>query len=635
MSQRRTRKVKRPCAYTNFYSTVNDRWQETTQLPDTEARITQAFFIQKDINRELDGVIKATGPTGPMGSLIKSWTQAEGTVPDGLTPLFQLMNSMSSVSDIASRIGWMNRYGIPAPLAIYIQGDPRDHKRCRIFIEEGEPRIGIPEYWTESDYVGHRKAYARYVRRLVSALGLPELLGGYTAEREFAQVFPTMLERKEKINMLTWNELCKEYRSVDWTTMFTAWGLQESQLKELVYNVTSPAFLHHIQRRMNSWSLGRWRSWFSLLVAQWIAGCSPHGPLRSAWFDYARRYLQGAVSDESPEELRSSIVRVLMPNTLGRLWVTEHCDTRLRHSIQVMVRHIQNAAAAQLAKTTWMTESTRKVAVRKLRKMDVQLCWPEFSTWKPNEANCSLSPDSLVENLLTLGKLGADENQTLLTKDGDCRHPTGPLWGKPVYEVNAYYYPDENRFLLPAAILRPPFYDSAKSLAWNYGSIGATIGHEFCHAFDSDGRQYDEVGDKRDWWSSHDDREYRKKAQQVVRLYESEEYRGLEVDGYLTLVENIADLGGIEFALGGLALALGRDATKVELREFFRSFAVSWRSKDRLKRAAELLATDMHAPPFLRVNHVVRQQDVWYYAFDVDPTCEGWIAPEHRIHFFA
>jgi predicted metalloendopeptidase len=204
-----------------------------------------------------------------------------------------------------------------------------------------------------------------------------------------------------------------------------------------------------------------------------------------------------------------------------------------------------------------------------------------------------------------------------------------------VYEVNAYYYPDENRFLLPAAILRPPFYDSAKSLAWNYGSIGATIGHEFCHAFDSDGRQYDEVGDKRDWWSSHDDREYRKKARQVVQLYETEQYRGLDVDGTLTLVENIADLGGIEFALGGLVLALGREATKEELREFFRSFAVSWRSKDRLKRAAELLATDMHAPPFLRVNHVVRQQDAWYYAFDVDPTCEGWIAPEHRIHFFA
>ena len=121
----------------------------------------------------------------------------------------------------------------------------------------------------------------------------------------------------------------------------------------------------------------------------------------------------------------------------------------------------------------------------------------------------------------------------------------------------------------------------------------------------------------------------------MVRLYETEEYRGLDVDGDLTLVENIADIAGVEFALAGLRLALKREPTKSEYREFFTSFATSWRSKDRLKRAAELLATDTHSPPMLRVNHVVRQFDEWYAAFDLDPTCDIWIAPEKRIHFFA
>ncbi len=569
-----------------------------------------------------------------MADLVSSWTTNEGKIPEGISSIIQLMMSISSTQDIASRIGWMNRYGLPSPIAVYVQGDPRDHTRCRIFIEEGDPRIGIPEYWTWPEYTGHRKAYAHYVNRLATILGVPSMTGGYSAEREFAHVFPTALERKEKINMLTWKELCEDFRGIDWTVLLTSWGLQESQLPSLVYNVTSPAFLHHLQKRIHRWSLQRWRSWFALLAAQWIAGCSPHGPLRSAWFDYARRHLQGAVVDETAQELRYSIVRVMMPNTLGRLWAQHYCSTGLRRSITVMIEHIRDAAAAQLARTSWMAESTRKAAIRKLRKMDVQVCWPDLDTWKPKEALCGLSTTSLVENLLSLGKLSADENQTMLTKGG-CQHPYGDGWGKPVYEVNAYYYPDENRFLLPAAILRPPFYDPKKSLAWNYGSIGATIGHEFCHAFDSDGRLYDEHGDKRDWWSPHDDSEYQKKAKRVTRLYESEAYRGLDVDGSLTLVENIADLGGIEFALGGLGLALGRQAKKEELREFFTSFAVSWRSKDRLKRAAELLATDSHSPPMLRVNHVVRQQDEWYYAFSIDPSCEDWIAPEHRIHFFS
>jgi len=112
-------------------------------------------------------------------------------------------------------------------------------------------------------------------------------------------------------------------------------------------------------------------------------------------------------------------------------------------------------------------------------------------------------------------------------------------------------------------------------------------------------------------------------------------YRGLSVNGRLTLVENIADLGGLEFSMAGLRSALGRELTKDEKKEFFTAYAVSWRAKDRLKRAAELLITDPHAPPALRVSHAVRQFDEWYEAFDIKETCEEYIPPAKRIHFFA
>jgi len=636
MRQRRTQKKRhrrqnKTKSAADFYTLINHKWQETTELPATETRITQAYFIQEQINKELDQIVARTD--GPMSDLVKSWIAAENKIPAGISPLIQIMMTMNSVSDISTRIGWMNRYGISAPLAIYVQGDPRDHKRCRIFIEEGEPRIGIPEYWLDSEYTSHRKAYAIYVRRLATAFGLPPILLGYTAEREFARVFPSVIERKVRINMSTWTELNREYRSIDWTGMFTAWGLDPKQLPDLVYNVTSSAFLHHLQKRMLSWSMQRWQGWFSLLIAQWVAGVSPKGPLRTAWFDYNRRFLQGSEVDETPEELRNAVVRSLMPNTLGKLWVQTHCDPKVRHAVMEMVTRIRGGAAVCLRRTPWMAISTRNAAIRKLNKLDAQICWPDLDKWKPAEISCSLSDTDLIANRLAISKASTDMNLELL-KTGDCRHPTGDAWGKSVFEVNAYYYPDENRFLLPAAILRPPFYNPAKSLAWNYGAIGATIGHELCHAFDSDGRAYDENGDKRDWWTERDDREYKQRAKAVVHLYETRDYRGHPVDGTLTLVENIADIGGLEFALEGLKAALGRSIKKEELRDFFTSFAVSWRAKDRLKRAAELLVTDPHSPPMLRVNHVVRQFDEWYEAFDIPEGAEGWIAPEHRIHFF-
>lgn len=600
-------------------------------MPDTETRITQAYFIQKEINKELDAIIRTQD--GPMADLVRSWQATEGRIPEGLAALTNTAMSIESTSDIAARIGWMNRYGFAAPLCIYVQGDEYNHSRCRVVIEEGEPNIGIPEYWMYPEYTGHRKAYAEYVQELAAVLGLPALLKGYECERAFAKVYPVMTERRKRLKHHSFAELCKEYHHIDWTALLTAWGLQQAQLPHLEYNVTSRAFLHHLQARIHRWPLDRWRGWFALMVTQTIAGCSPHGPMRTAWFKYARLFLQGAKKSETPVELRSAIVRTLMPNTLGRLWVTKHCDRALKRAMTTMIEHIRAAAADQLYATEWMSESTRAAAVRKLRRMEVQVCWPGIDQWKAREVGCGLSSSDLIHNLMAIGKLGTDTNQEMLTT-GDCRHPYGNSWGKPVYVVNAYYYPEENRFLLPAAILRDPFYDSAKSAAWNYGAIGATIGHEFCHAFDADGRQYDEKGDKRDWWTVRDDSAYKELARRVVRLYESEPYRGHDVDGELTLVENIADIGGVTFALGGLRRALGRPPSKAELRDFFTSFAVSWRAKDRLKRAKELLATDPHSPPLLRVNHVVRQLDEWYTAFDVGPGDHGWIAPEKRIRFF-
>ena len=640
--QRKTRRRSYKSEPTNcglaadFYGTLNGRWWRDTEIPATETRITQAYFIREEINRELDGIIdrEAAKTDGTIQEFAASWTSAEKhPITPGLTPLLQLMLATDGPSAISSRIGWMNRHGIASPIALYVQGDPRDHTRCRVFIEEGQPRIGIPEYWDWSEYVGHRKAYATYVRRLSEALRLPQLLQGYGAEREFAKVYPSAMERRRRIDMLTWSELCKAYPHIDWRAMMEAWGLQSPDIESLKYNVTSHPYLHHFQARLTTWSPQRWAGWFALIVAQWAAGTTPHGPLRAAWFAYNRKHLQGMAADDTASELRHAIVRAMMPNTLGKLWVREHCDPELRSRVGAMAERIRAAAARALGSTSWMSPSTRSAAVRKVKALDIQVCWPDLKKWKTLEATCGLTRDDFIGNLLGLAAAATDQNIALI-HNGGCAAPLGANWGRPVYEVNAFYYPDENRFLLPAAILRPPFYDPTKSIASNYGAIGSTIGHELCHAFDSEGRSYDENGDKRDWWTDHDDREYRRKAARVVQLYESRQYRGMEVDGRMTLIENIADLGGLEFSMAGLRSALGREPKKEEKREFFTAYAISWRAKDRMKRAAELLATDFHAPPMLRVNHAVRQMDEWYEAFDVGPECEEYLTPAQRIRFF-
>ena len=342
MSTRKTRKRKHvkshqevaACdAATDFYGLHNRHWLVATKIPPSEARITQAYFIREDIRKELRAVIDAQ-KDGPIHDLITAWQAATAdVVPRGLTPLVQMMLATVTPTDISARIGWMNRHGIGAPLSVYIQGDPRDHRRCRVFIEEGSPRIGIPEYWLWPEYAGHRRAYRAYVRRLAATLGIPRIEEGGIAEAEFAEVYPSANQRKRRLNMLNWKELNATFTTVDWTALMTAWGLKVEELPHILYNVTSPAFVHHLQARMKRWDANRWGGWFALIVTQWIASCSPHGPLRSAMFAYNFRYIQGMVADDTNKELSYAIIQSALPTTLGRLWVESHCAPSLKRAV--------------------------------------------------------------------------------------------------------------------------------------------------------------------------------------------------------------------------------------------------------------------------------------------------------------
>ena len=615
-----------------FYETVNKRWLTETELPNTESRVTQTYYIREQINKELDSIIYRA-KEGPIVELRKSWASAsKSVIPSGLSAIVQLMQTMSGARDISERMGWMRRNGINAPIDIYVQGDPRDHTKCRIFIEEGMPSIGIPEYWLEKSHGPIRSAYHIYCNSLANTLGIPNASMGYEAEQEMANQYPKGTDRWDvygRINMMTWLELTKTYTTIDWTAMFVAYGLNEDDLPKLLYNITSHAYVHRLQTRIRSWSIKRWQGWFTLTVAQWLAGISPHGPLRTAWFAFKQKFLQGKVRDDAPTKLETSIIYTLLPQTLGHLWTKEFCPESLQRNIFKMIRLIQKAASICFSKTSWMTPKTKKSAIKKLRYMQLMIAWP--SAWDDTEKGCTLNDTNYIDNLLTLAGNRTDINIKKLNKGcgrGDL------LWNRPAYEVNAFYYPEENKFVLPAAIIRPPFYDATRSLPWNYGGIGATIGHELSHGFDSDGRRYDEHGDLRDWWNPRDAHEYKVRANRLAKLFDSVTYRGMEVQGYLTLVENIADLVGLRFALEGLKMALERPLTKLETRDFFMSYTVSWRSKDRLKKAEQLLETNVHAPPMLRVDLIVAQFQEWYDAFEITETHPNYIPVEKRIVFF-
>jgi putative endopeptidase len=208
-----------------------------------------------------------------------------------------------------------------------------------------------------------------------------------------------------------------------------------------------------------------------------------------------------------------------------------------------------------------------------------------------------------------------------------------------IYRVNAYYFNENNEIVIPYGTIISPFYSREASPAWNYGALGSIIGHEMCHGFDEDGKEFSETGEKKRWWTRADNLAYQRKSGALISLYNKQTVHGKHIQGENTLSENIADLGGLAISLEALKTSqtvrgVSKEAVLHEFREFFIAFATSWRTKYRKEKLDNMLYTDKHAPAFLRVNLVVAQMPEWYEAFDIDHTSPMYIPPEHRITIF-
>ena len=205
--------------------------------------------------------------------------------------------------------------------------------------------------------------------------------------------------------------------------------------------------------------------------------------------------------------------------------------------------------------------------------------------------------------------------------------------------VNAVNLPVQNALNFPAAILQRPFFDPGADAAFNYGAIGAVIGHEISHSFDNNGAAFDASGKMRNWWTDADLAKFNEAGKALADQYDAyEPFPGLHVNGKLTLGENIADVAGLAASYDAYRASLGGKPAPVidgftGDQRFFLAFAQSWATKMREAALRARIATDGHAPGQYRAL-TVRNLDAWYKAFDVKPGDALYLPPEKRVRIW-
>ena len=202
------------------------------------------------------------------------------------------------------------------------------------------------------------------------------------------------------------------------------------------------------------------------------------------------------------------------------------------------------------------------------------------------------------------------------------------------YTINAYYDPTQNEMVFPAGIFENPFFNE-KDMAISYGGIGGVIAHEITHGFDDQGRQYSETGELKNWWTDSDKTKFEKKTKKLVDQFNKFKFHGVNVNGSLTLGENIADLGGLTIAYHAFKKYikdhnLSNKNNSLD-KQLFYNWANIWKNKTTKKALIKRINTDPHSPAELRVNAIVTNMNEFHNVFKVTSKHKLYTPPNKRI----
>ena len=305
---------------------------------------------------------------------------------------------------------------------------------------------------------------------------------------------------------------------------------------------------------------------------------------------------------------------------LGLWYAGEKFSPEAKADVEAKVATMIDVYKSRLQKVDWLAPETREKAITKLNVITPHIGYPEKlpETYDKKIIDENLS---LVENAQKLVEILVAHSWSKWNKPVDHSE-----WHMPAHMVNAYYDPQQNQIVFPAAILQAPFYDLHQSSSANYGGIGAVIAHEISHAFDTNGASFDENGSLKNWWTEEDYAAFKERTDKIVDQFEGLDSYGAKVNGKLTVSENVADLGGVACALE----AAKRDKD-FSVREFFVNFATIWRMKAREEYMQMLASVDVHAPAKWRTNVIVSNFDEFHKEFDVKEGDGMWRALEERV----
>ncbi len=333
-----------------------------------------------------------------------------------------------------------------------------------------------------------------------------------------------------------------------------------------------------------------------------------------------RRAIMGVPSDPVIEKQAYKVASGVFSQPVGIYYGRTYFGEEAKKDIISLVKKIIEAYKVRVRNNTFLEESTKDQAIKKLSTIAIKMGYPDDveEIYKKMHVD---EEDNYFDAMKKISKIRIMDSLNKLHKPVDKTE-----WQMPGHMVNACYDPSRNDITFPAAILQKPFYSIDQAVAENLGGIGAVIAHEISHAFDNNGAHFDENGNLFDWWTKKDFENFERLTKDMVEQWDGIPYAGDKVNGQLVVSENIADNGGV-----AVVIQIMHELGNNDFDLFFKNWARVWCQKSKDEYKMYLLKNDVHSPAKLRANIQVRNFKEWYETFDVKETDEMFIPEDKRI----
>lgn len=615
----------------DFFLFCNGTWVKNNPVPPSESRWGSFNELDKanqdKLTKILDNLQGGTYDTKSteylLGSYYASFINMDKRNELGIKPIkseLSRVNNITAYTDLAHVIAEMHRNGVEALFGMGVGQDMKEVSKNITYLGQGG--IGLPnrDYYFEENKKELLGKYKTHMINIFMLAGYGEARAKSAADNCIA--FETKLAEKMMTNAElripenSYNKFNKKQTEdmlgdFDFDKYLGSVGSQN--FNEIV--IGQPAFIKQINKLVKEAPIEQWKDYLSWCVLNHYSG---HLDEKFVAEHFA--FYQGVMSGKTQmkplkERAINEITGMSIGESLGKLFVDKYFSEKAMQRVNTMVDNLLLTYNERIQGLSWMTDSTKQEALKKLnsinRKLGFPTKWEDFS-------DLQLSRDNYVDNLRKCAARDVAKNFRELYDPIDKEK-----WGMPAHMVNAYYHPLMNEIVFPAGIMQAPFFDENAEDALNYARIGMVIGHEFTHGFDDMGSKFAADGSFTNWWSEKDRSAFEERTKILGETFSGFcPIEGHCVNPELTMGENIADLGGITLAY--YAYTKTEEFRSGNIKEgytpaqrFFISFGQLWKINYTEAEMKRRIANDEHSPGMYRVNGPLMNCPEFFAAFDV------------------